>query len=101
MAGPSQTLAFALSESDIKAALDLLRGRRPKNSYREIWILLTIELERRRLKAPPVDIHLARDAFEALPPEVQELLRRTDDGGKRSSQAGLVVAQSRGGRGGK
>jgi hypothetical protein len=75
MAGPSETLAFALSEGDIKAALDLLRGRRPKNSY----------------------IQLARDAFEALPPEVRELLRRAHDGGKQSSHAGSVIAQSRGG----
>ena len=81
MAGQVETLAFALSEGDIKAALDLLRGRSPKDSYREIWILLTIELERRRLKAPPVDIQLARDAFDALPPEVQELLRRANDVG--------------------
>jgi len=62
----------------------------------ETDVLVPIELERRRLKAPPVDIQLARDAFEALPPEVQELLRRANDGGKRSSQAGLIVAQSRG-----
>jgi hypothetical protein len=76
MASQSETLAFALSEGDIKAALNLLRGRTPKDSYREVWILLTVELERRRLKAPPVEIRLGRGAFDALPPEVQELLRR-------------------------
>ena len=75
MAGQAETLAFVLSERDIKAALDLLRGRSPKYSYREIWILLTIELERRRLKAPPVEIRLSRDTFEALPLEVKDLLR--------------------------
>ena len=74
MAGPSETLAFALSESDIKAALDLLRGRGPKDTYRELWILLTVELERRRLKAPPVELRVSREGFAALPPDIQELL---------------------------
>ena len=68
-------LAFALSDADIKAALNLLRGRRPKDTYRELWILLTVELERRRLKAPPAEIRLGREAFAALPAEVQALLR--------------------------
>jgi hypothetical protein len=77
MASQFETLAFALSEADIKATLDLLRGRSPKDRYREAWIILTIELERRRLKESPAEIRIARDAFEALPPEVQELLRRT------------------------
>jgi hypothetical protein len=77
MASQFDTLAFALSEADIKATLDLLRGRSPKDLYREARIVLTVELERRRLKAPPAEIRLARDAFEALPLEVQELLRRT------------------------
>jgi hypothetical protein len=77
MASQFETLAFALSEADIKATLDLLRGRSPKDLYREAWIILTVELERRRLKEPPAEIRLGRDAFEALPSEVQELLRRT------------------------
>ena len=76
MASQFDTLAFALSEADIKATLDLLRGRSPKDLYREARIVLTVELERRRLKASPAEIRLARDAFEALPLEVQELLRR-------------------------
>ena len=76
MASQSEILVFALSESEIKAALDLLRGRKPKDPYRELWILLTVELERRRLKEPPAEIRLGRDAFEALPAEVQTLLRR-------------------------
>jgi hypothetical protein len=76
MASQFETLAFALSEADIKATLDLLRGRRPKDLYREAWIVLTVELERRRLKAPPAEIRLGRDTFEALPLEAQELLRR-------------------------
>src|SRR5262249_53427141 len=75
MASQSETLAFALSDADIKSALDLLRGRRPKDTYRELWILLTVELERRRLKGPPAEIRLARQAFEALPAEVRALLR--------------------------
>jgi hypothetical protein len=77
MASQFEPLAFALSEADIKAALDLLRGRHPKDRYREARIILTIELERRRLKESPAEIRIARDAFEALPPEVKELLRRT------------------------
>ena len=76
MAGQSEILAFPLSDGDIKATLDLLRGRSPKETYRELWILLTVELERRRLKAPPADIRLGRDAFDALPAEVQDVLRR-------------------------
>ena len=76
MASQSKILAFALSEGDIKAALDLVRGRSPKDTYRELRILLTVELERRRLKAQPAEIRLGRDAFEALPAEVQALLRR-------------------------
>jgi len=75
MATQSETLAFMLSDGDLKAALDLLRGR-TKDAFRELWILLTVELERRRLKAPPVEIRLGRVAFEALPTEVQALLRR-------------------------
>jgi hypothetical protein len=77
MASQFETLAFALSEADLKAALDLLRGRHPKDRYREARIILTVELERRRLKEPPAEIRIIRGAFEALPPEVQELLRRT------------------------
>ena len=76
MASHFETLAFALSEADLRAALDLLRGRHPKDSYREARIVLTVELERRRLKEPPAEIRIVRDAFEALPVEVQELLRR-------------------------
>jgi hypothetical protein len=77
MTSQSETLAFTLSETEIKSALDLLRGRTPKDRYREAWIILTVELERRRLKAPPVEIRLARATFDALPPEVQELLSKT------------------------
>jgi len=77
MASQFEPLAFALSEADIKATLDLLRGRSPKDLYREAWIILTVELERRRLKAPPAEIRLGRDAFEALPLEAQQLLRKT------------------------
>jgi len=76
MASQSEILAFAMTEGDIKAALDLLRGRRPKDPYRELWILLTVELERRRLREPPAEIRLGRGAFDALAPEVQALLRR-------------------------
>ena len=76
MASQSEILAFAMTEGAIKAALDLLRGRRPKDPYRELWILLTVELERRRLKEPPAEIRLRRDIFDALPHEVQALLRR-------------------------
>ncbi len=76
MAGQSEVLTFTLSDSDIKATLDLLRGRNPKGTYRELWILLTVEQERRRLKAEPADICLDRDAFDALPAEVRDLLRR-------------------------
>jgi len=76
MAGQSEVLSFALSDGDIKATLDVLRGRSPKDAYRELWIVLTVEQERRRLKAPPADIRLGRDAFDALPAEVQDLLRR-------------------------
>ena len=71
-----EPLAFTLSDAELKAAVDLLRGR-PKDSYREAWIILTVELERRRLKAPPVDVQLTHEAFEALPPEVQDLLGRS------------------------
>jgi len=73
MATQSETLAFMLSDGDLKAALDLLRGR-TKDAFRELWILLTVELERRRLKAPPVELRVSREGFAALPPDVQELL---------------------------
>ena len=76
MADQSEVLAFALSDGDIKDVLDLLRGRTPRESYRELWILLTVEQERRRLKAPPADIRLGRDVFVTLAAEVQDLLRR-------------------------
>lgn len=69
-------LSFSLSDTDLKSTLDLLRGRSPKDPFREAWIILTVEQERRRLKAPPVEIRLGRQAFEALPPDVRELLVR-------------------------
>jgi hypothetical protein len=75
MASHSENMAFALSEGDLKAALDLLRGRTPKDTYRELWILLTVEQERRRLRATPAEIRLGREAFDALPSDVQALLR--------------------------
>ena len=77
MASQVETLTFVLSEADIKAALELLRGRQPRERYREARIILTVELERRRLKEPPAGIRIVRTAFEAMPAEVQELLRRT------------------------
>jgi hypothetical protein len=83
MAGQVEILAFALADGDLKAALDLLRGRSRKDTYRELWILLTVELERRRLRAAPAEIRLERAAFEALPAEVRELLGR-DRGGDHS-----------------
>ena len=76
MADQSEVLSFVLSDADIKAMLDLLRGRMSKDTYRELWIVLTVEQERRRLKAEPADICLDRDAFDALPAEVRALLRR-------------------------
>jgi len=76
MADQSEVLSFVLSDADIKAMLDLLRGRMSKDTYRELWIVLTVEQERRRLKAPPADIRLGRDAFDTLPAEAQDLLRR-------------------------
>ena len=71
-----EPVSFSLSDADLRSALDRLRGRTPKDSYREAWIILTVELERRRLKAPPAEIRLGREAFEALPPDVQELLMK-------------------------
>ena len=43
MASQFDTLAFALSEADIKATLDLLRGRSPKDLYLEARIVLTVD----------------------------------------------------------
>jgi hypothetical protein len=74
-----EPLSFSLSDADLKSALDLLRGRTPRDAYREAWIILTVELERRRLKAPPMEIRLGREAFEALPTDVQALLRAASD----------------------
>jgi hypothetical protein len=69
-----EIMAFALVDGDLKAALDLLRVRSLKDIYRELWILLTVEQERRRLRAAPAEIRLERAAFEALPAEVRALL---------------------------
>ena len=71
-----EPLVFELSDADLKAALDLLRGRTPKDPYREAWIVLTVELERRRLREPPVPVQLARETFDRLPPDVQALMSR-------------------------
>jgi hypothetical protein len=74
-----EPLSFSLSDADLKSALDLLRGRTPRDAYRGAWIILTVELERRRLKAPPAEIRLGREAFEALPLDVQAHLRAASD----------------------
>jgi len=76
MASQHEPLMFELSDADLKTALDLLRGRKPKDPYREAWIVLTVELERRRLREPPMSIQVTRDTFDRLPPAVQALMIR-------------------------
>ena len=76
MASQHEPLMFELSDADLKTALDLLRGRKPKDPYREAWIVLTVELERRRLHAPPMPVQLTAETFDRLPPDVQALMSR-------------------------
>jgi len=73
------TLAFALSDEDLNAAMGLLEDMHPMALYPEVWRALVAERQRRNLPGRPSAsvIHLAASAYRSLPEPVKSRLRPT------------------------
>jgi hypothetical protein len=68
------TLSFPVSTENLNGAIELLRSLGGLAQYPEAYQALVLERSRRELLSPPNEIRLARETFEGLPREVQQLL---------------------------
>lgn len=67
-------LAFRVSTENLRAAIEILLEGGGLAQYPTAYQALVFERSRRELQSPPQEIQLTRDAFDALPHEVQHLL---------------------------
>jgi hypothetical protein len=74
MPDDAETLSFNVSTEALHKAIDTLRALGGLENYPEAHQVLVLERSRRELQSPPNKIHLSREAFDALPREVQRLL---------------------------
>jgi hypothetical protein len=68
-------LSLRVSTENLNSAIEVLRVRGGPALYPRAYQVLVRERNRRELPWPPGNIVLARGAFEALPPDVQQLLK--------------------------
>jgi hypothetical protein len=74
MADEPAMLAFRVSSQNLTDAIEMLKAQRGLELYPEAYQALVLERSSRELQTPPKEINLTREAFEALPPAVQQLL---------------------------
>jgi hypothetical protein len=73
MADESDSGMVRVSTENLNRAIQLLRHGGHTACW-EAYRVLVLERYRRRLQAPPVAIRLARETFESLPRDVQQVL---------------------------
>ncbi len=73
-------LLFRVSTENLNAVTVRLRVLGGLGRYPEAYQMLVLERRRRELQSPPQGIRLARETFEALPSDVQQLLMNTELG---------------------
>jgi hypothetical protein len=74
MADDPNVLSFRVSPENLNGAIQILLERGGLAEYPQAYQALVLERSRRELLSPPQAVQLTRDAFEALPLEVQHLL---------------------------
>ena len=74
MVEDSDTLSFRVSTPHLTTAIEILREQGGLAAHPEAYQALVLERSRRELQSPPQEVRLARDAYVALPPDVQRLL---------------------------
>jgi hypothetical protein len=68
------SVAFRVSTADLNGAIEILRALGGLAEHPAAYQALVLERSRRELQSPPQEIRLLREAFEALPHAVQQLL---------------------------
>jgi hypothetical protein len=72
MADESDSVVIRVSTENLNRAIQLLRQLGHARRW-DAYQVLVLERYRRRLQAPPIEIRLDREAFEALPHAVRQL----------------------------
>jgi len=67
-------LSFRVTTADLTGAIETLKALGGLERYPEAYPVLVLERSRRELQSPPQEIRLSREAFEALPGNVRQLL---------------------------
>jgi hypothetical protein len=67
-------LSFRVTTANLNGAIQILLERGGLAEYPLAYQALVFERSRRELQSPPQEIRLMPDDFEALPPDVQNLL---------------------------
>ena len=68
------TLSFTISTPDLDAVIGALKDMLPETLYPIAWRILTVERERRALKAPAMPMIMARQVYDDLPLPIKPLL---------------------------
>jgi hypothetical protein len=74
MADEPEPLSFHVSAENLNAAIEALKALGGLALYPVAYQALVLERSRRELLSPAKAIYLTREIFEALPPDVQQLL---------------------------
>jgi hypothetical protein len=74
MVDDPDSAVFRVSTANLTGAIEILRALGGLEVYPEAYQVLVLERSSRELHAPPKEISLARESFEALPRDVQQLL---------------------------
>jgi hypothetical protein len=67
-------LRFAVSDTNLNAAIDQLSGLPPDVLHRNAWDILCTEAERRDDGEPPHEIRMPSGIFDTVPDSIQRLL---------------------------
>jgi len=68
------SLLLRVSTQNLNGAVERLKALGGLAQYPEAYQTLVLERSRRELQSPPQEIRLARETFEGLPHDVQQLL---------------------------
>ena len=74
MAAEPDSVVFRVTNANLSGSIEILRALGGLAVYPEAYQALVLERSSRELQSPPKEICLARQTFEALPREVQQLL---------------------------
>jgi hypothetical protein len=74
MTDDADSLSFRVSTESLNGAIEILREAGGLSRYPEAYQALVLERSRRELQSPPQEVRLGRQAFEALPSAVRQML---------------------------